>query len=319
MQRYILRRLLQSVLLLFLLSIGLFALIHLLGSPADLLVGRFDTPQARAALAAKYGLDKSLPEQYIAWITTLLHGDLGRSFASHELVAVEMGLRLPATLELIGTAITIALVVATLLGVVAAVRQYSVTDYTATFVAYFGISMPVFWFAFILQQIFGVLLRILPVFGIAGDNVGTNPADIFADRILHLILPASVLSLAYIAGWSRYLRSSMLDTVKQDYIRTARSKGLSPRLIFFRHALRNALIPFVTVIALTLPDLVGGATITETIFAWPGLGRLFFDSLTARDFPILLATMLLSSVAVILFNLLADLLYGVLDPRIRYS
>jgi peptide/nickel transport system permease protein len=160
----------------------------------------------------------------------------------------------------------------------------------------------------------------LPAFGQeSADSIGIGPIGIFSDYLMHLILPALVLSLQFVASWTRYVRSSMLDILNQDYIRTARSKGLRPRLIYFRHALRNALIPFVTVVALDFAGIASGAVITETIFAWPGIGRLFYDSLSSRDYPVLLTMLMLSAATVILVNLLVDIVYGLLDPRIRYS
>jgi len=180
--------------------------------------------------------------------------------------------------------------------------------------------MPVFWFGLILQEIFGVGLHWLPVFGnTSADTSGFSQADLILDRVEHLILPAIMLSVLFIATWSRYLRSSMLDVVKQDYVRTAKAKGLSSRAVFFRHALRNALIPLVTVVALSFGGIVGGAVVTETVFAWPGMGSLFFSALGLPDYPVLMAFLLLGSASVIAFNLLADILYAVIDPRIRYS
>lgn len=320
MRRYVIRRLLQAVVLLFILSIIFFLLIHAMGSPIDILIGPRVTKQTIQNLIHKYGLDQPLPVQYWDWLTTILRGNLGNSFLTGQPVIQELGSRLPATLELMGAGMGMALLVGLLLGVIAGARQYSITDYAVTVLSYLGISMPVFWFGLIVQELLGVQLHLFPVFGIASaDTTGFDQFQLVLDRLTHVISPALVLSLAYMANWSRYLRSSMLETVRQDYIRTARAKGLSPRVVFFRHALRNALIPFVTVVALNLPELVGGATITETIFAWPGIGQFFFGSLTGRDFPVLLGILLMVSVAVITFNLLADVIYGLLDPRISYS
>ncbi len=321
MRRYIIRRLLQAVLLLFLLSIGLFALIHLVpGGPERVFLAPHETQAERQAIIHAYGLDQPLPVQYIRWLGGILHGDFGVSFSDFQPVSSDIGARLPATFELFGAALSQALIVAILFGVISAVRQYSLTDYVLTTFSYLGLSMPVFWFALILQQIFGVDLHALPIFGRqAPDTTGFSSVDYFVDYFLHLVLPAIVLSLLFVAGWSRYLRSSMLDTVKQDYIRTARSKGLSYTTIFFRHALRNALIPFVTVVAIDFGGIASGAVVTETVFAWPGVGYFFFDALNDRNYPVLLALLLLAAASVILFNLIADVLYGVIDPRIRYS
>lgn len=319
MGRYIIRRLLQAIVMLLLLSVGFFALLHLIpGGPEAVLFNPRVPLSARAALRASYGLDKPLPEQFILWIWNVLHGNFGNSFADGQLVTSDIGVRAPYTFWLFVAAFSVALLVAIPLGVVAAVKQYSLTDYLATVLSYFGISMPIFFFALILQVVFGRFG--VPTFGAsAADTTGFSVLDNLEDRVIHLFLPTIALSLAFIAGWSRYLRSSMLDVIKQDYIRTARAKGLGGRIIFFRHALRNALIPLITQVALDFGFIAGGATITETVFGYPGLGRLFYDSLTARDYPILQAMLILGAASVIAFNLLADVLYAVVDPRIRYA
>ncbi len=321
MRRYVIRRLIQAVFILFLLSIGLFALIHAIpGGPDRVFLSPHQTEAARKAIIHNLGLDQPLPIQYWNWLKGALHGDFGVSFTDNQSVASDIFARFPATLELFAASLSLALVVSIIFGVVAAVRQYSLTDYTLTILSYLGISLPVFWFALILQTIFGVQLRLLPVFGQSSPVTnGFSFFDHVEDYAIHLILPAIVLSILFIAGWSRYLRSSMLDTVKQDYVRTARSKGLSSRVIFFRHALRNALIPFITVVAIDFGGIASGAVITETVFAWPGIGYLFYDALNDRDYPVLIAMLLLAAAFVIMFNLIADILYGVVDPRIRYS
>ena len=321
MRRYVIRRLAQAVLILFMLSIFLFWLIHAIpGGPTRVFLAPHETAQERAALIHKWGLDQPLPIQYLNWLKGAIRGDFGISLTDNQSVASDISSRLPATLELFAAALALALVISIIFGVVAAVRQYSLVDYTLTVVSYLGISLPVFWFALILQQIFGVHLQILPVFGnVSSDTTGFSAFDTVQDYLVHLILPAIVLSILFIAGWSRYLRSSMLDTIKQDYVRTARSKGLSSAAVFFRHALRNALIPFITVVAIDFGGIASGAVITETIFAWPGIGYFFYDSLTTENYPVLIAMLLLAAASVIFFNLVADVLYAVVDPRIRYS
>ena len=319
MGRYIIRRLLLAAVMLILLSIGFFALLHLLpGGPEAVLFSPRMTLADRLNLRHAYGLDKSVPEQYFSWVRSVLQGNFGNSFADGQPVTSEIGVRAPYTLWLFVAAFSVALLVSIPLGVIAAVKQYSLTDYLATVLSYFGISMPIFFFALMLQIAFGRFG--VPTFGAsAADTTGFSVFDNLQDRLLHLFLPTIALSLAFIAGWSRYLRSSMLDVIKQDYIRTARAKGLGSRMIFFRHALRNALIPFITQVAIDFGAIAGGATITETVFGYPGMGRLFFSSLTARDYPILQAMLILGAASVIIFNLLADVLYAVVDPRIRYS
>lgn len=307
--------------MLFIMSIVFFTLIHLIpGGPAAVLFSPHLSLAARQQLTHSYGLDQPVTVQYLTWIGKFLRGDFGSSFANGLPVSSEIVGRLPATLELLLSAFAFALVIAILLGVTAAVRQYSLTDYSTTVLAYIGISMPIFAFGVVLQEVFGVQLGWLPTFSNqSGVTTGFTATDFFVDGLLHLILPTVALSLLFIAVWSRYLRSSMLDVVKQDYIRTARAKGLSGRTVFFRHALRNALIPLTTQVAIDVGGIFSGAVITETVFAWPGLGRLFFDSLEARDYPVLLAMLMISTASVIFFNLVADVLYSVLDPRIRYS
>jgi peptide/nickel transport system permease protein len=301
-------------------SIVVFTLIHLIpgGAEAVFLNPRL-TGAARQAIAHNLGLDKPVYVQYLLWIKGAITGNFGNSFVDGQTVLSDVGARVGPTVELFGSALLFALILAIPLGVTSAVRQYSIVDYTITFFSYFGISMPIFFFAIIMQEIFAAKLGWLPDFGRSSDAVYASPFDYFLDYVLHLILPMIVLSLAFMAGWSRYMRASMLDVKRQDYMRTARSKGLGPVAILARHGLRNALIPVLTVVALDFGAIAGGAAVTETIFAWPGLGSFFIQSLTGRDYPVLMAMLLMSAVVVILFNLLADVLYGVLDPRIRYS
>lgn len=322
MRRYLIRRSLQAVVLLFIMSIVFFGLLHAIpgGGPEAVIVNPKMSLATRMAIRHKWGLDQPLPIQYLTWLQHILQGDFGISIGNGLPVAQEIAGRLGLTLELFGYTFAFALVVAILLGVFSAVRQYSVLDYAVTVLAYAGISMPVFWFALILQEIFGVQLHLLPIFGQASDDTtGFSAFDLWQDRFIHIILPVIVLSLLFIATWSRFLRSSMLDVIKQDYIRTARAKGLANRAVFFRHALRNALIPLITQVAIDFGGLAGGAVITETIFARPGLGTYFLNSLDLPDYPVLLALLLLGAASVIIFNLVGDVLYAVVDPRIRYS
>lgn len=320
MGRYIIRRLLQAIPLLIMVSIVVFTLIHLIpgGAEAVFLNPKL-TGAARQAIRHNLGLDQPVYVQYLLWIKGAVTGNFGHSFVDGQTVISDVGARVGPTVELFGSALLFALILAIPLGVTSAVRQYSIVDYTITFFSYFGISMPIFFFAIIMQEIFAAKLGWLPDFGRSSDAVFASPFDYFLDGLLHLILPMLVLSLAFMAGWSRYMRASMLEVKRQDYMRTARSKGLGPVAILARHGLRNALIPVLTVVAIDFGAIAGGAAVTETIFAWPGLGSFFIESLTGRDYPVLMAMLLMSAVMVILFNLLADVLYGVLDPRIRYS
>ena len=320
MGQYIMRRLLQAIPLLLLISVLMFALIHLLpGGPEAI----YDSPDldaaGRAAIRASLGLDAPLPVQYFRWITSSLTGNFGNSFATGQRVSDVFAERFPATLELFISAIILALVLSITLGTLSAVHQGKLTDYTITTVAYFGISMPVFLLGLFMQDIFGVTLHWLPTSGTATLGFTFSPFDTFLDHLLHLIMPMLVLSVSFTARWSRYLRSGMIEVTKQDYMRTGKAKGVAPVPLLLRHALRNAVIPLITIVAIDFGAVAGGATITEGVFAWPGMGTLFLNSLAKRDYPILLATLILSATLVVLFNLIADILYAVMDPRIRYA
>jgi peptide/nickel transport system permease protein len=317
MTRYVVRRLLQMIPLLFGISILLFAVIQAApGGPEAALLesDRFIDPEVIEAYRERLGVDQPVPVQYARWIGGALRGDLGVSFSTTRPVSEMIVERLPATLELMGASFLLAAVMAFVLGVVSAVRQYSWFDHFGTGVSFVGIAMPVFWFALILQLVFGVWLGWLPVAG-----TRTVGATSLGDHLLHLVLPATVLAFRYVAGWSRYLRASMLEVLRTDFIRTARAKGLAEGVVVWGHALRNAMIPVVSVMALNLAGLFSGAVITETIFAWPGIGRMFVQAMFARDYPLLMGILLLGSTMVVVFNLLADVIYGVLDPRIRYE
>jgi len=298
----------------------MFLLIHALpGGPEQVIFNPRLSAAGRAAIRARFGLDQPLYIQYLKWLGNAIVGDFGFSFVTNQPVSELLTERFPATLELFSFALVLALILAITIGVISAVRQGSVTDYGLTTLSYFGIAMPVFLLGLFAQNIFGVWLHILPVSGTSTLGFTYDPFNAFLDRFEHLILPMLVLAVSFIAGWSRYMRASMIEVSKQDYMRTARAKGVAPVPLLIRHALRNAVIPLITVVALDFGQVAGGATITEGVFAWPGMGLLFLDSLTNRDFPVLLAMLMISAVFVIGFNLIADLLYGVMDPRIRYS
>jgi peptide/nickel transport system permease protein len=320
MGRYIIRRVLQAIPLLFLLSIGMFTLLHLLpGGPEAVFYNPRLSAADRAALRRNFGLDDPLPVQYVKWAGSALTGNFGSSFNTNQPVSQVIAQRFPNTLELFAFALSLALVLAILLGVISAIRQGTITDYVLTTVSYFGIAMPVFLLGLFAQTIFGVQLQWLPTSGTATLGYTLDPFDAFVDHFQHLVLPMSVLAVSFIAGWSRYMRSSMIEVVKQDYMRTARAKGVSTVSLLFRHALRNAVIPLITIVALDFGTVAGGATITEGVFSWPGMGQLFLNALEIRDYPVLLAMLMIGAVFVIGFNLIADMLYAVMDPRIRYS
>ena len=274
-----------------------------------------------ARLRHNFGLDQPLPVRYVRWLALIVRGDLGYSTSNSETVVQAIVERLPATLLLTGTSFVLSLIIGVSIGIFAAVKPYSTVDYIVTTLAFFGQSMPVFWFALMLQLLFAVngvtafgYHFALPSAGISS----TDDVDI-GDRIVHLVLPTIVLSLVYIATWSRFTRSSMLEVIRTDYMRTAAAKGLDKMSIILRHGLKNALIPVVTIIALSLPGLFAGAVVTETIFAWPGMGRLFFNALGQFDFSLLMGYLLIVSFLVVFFNLVADVAYAWLDPRVKYD
>ncbi len=312
MSRYIAGRLAQGVILLFLVSVAIFTIIHKTpGGPALL-----NNPDVDPAVAREFrqalGLDDPIPVQYARWLKNVLRGNLGKSY-QHSLPTTRLiAGRIPNTLLLSGTALLLAVALAIPLGVISSVYRYSAVDYAATVTAFFGVSVPIFWLGILLIIVFSVELGWLPSAGMV--TVGA-PFSI-GDLLRHLIMPAAVLSTFPLAQLTRYTRSSMVEVLKQDYIRTARSKGLTEVLVLSRHALRNALIPVITVLGVLIPRLLSGTVITEAIFAWPGLGRLAVDSAITRDYPVIMGVTLLVSGMVIISNLLTDLAYAVLDPRI---
>lgn len=316
MARYVIRRIGQSLVLLVLVSMIGFALLHL--TPGGPLSQFALTPGMSAATLARIshamGLDRPLPVQYLDWASHLLRGDWGRSYRDQQPVLGIIVAHLWATLELMGSSTLLAIIFGTWVGVLGAIRRYSWADYLATIGAMIGLSIPTFWFGLVMIYIFSVWVGWLP----SGDMYSSGKAT-FIDYARHLILPCLVLTLVTIATWSRYMRASMLDVIAQDYIRTARAKGLRRQAVLWRHALRNALLPMITIAGLQLPTLLGGALVTETVFTWPGMGRLFLDSIGYRDYPVVMGLLMFSAILVLIGNLLADLLYSLADPRIRLS
>lgn len=314
--RYLIQRVLGAIPLLIGVSLIIFTILHL--APGDPLSVYAENPavtqEALDHIRESFGLDRPLPEQYVRWFTSFIRGEWGYSMRTNNPAFSDALSRLPATVLLSGSAFVLALIIALPLGIVSAVKRYTWIDHTATFFSFLGISTPVFWLGLMAQLAFAVELRWLPSAGMSTVGDGS-----FLDQLRHLILPASVLSLAFVAGWSRYVRSSMIEVLDLDYVRTARAKGLREWAVVNRHALKNALIPVVTVVALDFAVLFSGAVITETIFAWPGLGRLFVESMTGRDYPVLLGLLMFGSFGLILINLVTDLLYASLDPRVRYT
>lgn len=317
MFKYIVKRILLAIPMLIGVSIIIFALVQFM--PGDPIEMYMENPNVSPELVQKtreyYGLDKPIPVQYVNWAKNMLKGDWGISYNSKRPVLELILEKLGPTVELTLTAFVFALVIAIPLGVFSAIKKNTLFDYVGTTLTFLGISMPVFWFGLMLQLLFSVELGWLPSAGrvTLGSGGGT-----LLDIIRHLILPGFVLSLIYIASWSRYARNNYSEVLGQDYIRTARAKGLKESTILGGHALRNAVIPLVTVITLDIPVLFSGAVVTETIFSWPGMGYFFMDSINKRDYPVLMGILMISATLVIISNLLADVLYAVLDPRIKY-
>ena len=309
----ILRRLVATIPVLLLVTAGVFALIHLTpGDPIDAMMAESVDDSVKRELRRDLGLDRPLYLQYATWMGRLLQGDLGRSIRNREPVIENVGRRIKPSLQLAGLAMAISLLVATPIGILSAARRNSTLDRFGTSFALFGICMPNFLIALLLIFLFGVTLRWLPISGYV------DPMEELWDGLRSLALPAITLGLALAAVITRTLRSSMLEALSEDYIRTARAKGLSDGAVIRRHALKNALIPVVTVLGLQLGTLIGGAVITEYVFALPGVGRLVVDAVFARDYPLVQGVVLLIAVGFILSNLIVDLLYGWIDPRIRH-
>jgi peptide/nickel transport system permease protein len=318
------RRTLQAIPLLIAISVILYGILYNMpGGPlAPYLQNPHITPADIARLKHNLGMDQPVPIQYLKWLGHILTGDMGYSTSNSEPVLQALLERLGATLELMGASLFISIVVGVTAGIVSAVYRYSVLDYVITTVAFFGQSMPVFWFALMMQLAFAVHGIPLPFgYQIQLPSAGIGSSDTFnlGDRLEHLVLPTVVLSFLSIALYSRFMRSSLLEVLGTDYMRTAAAKGLSFPTILLKHGLKNALIPVVTVIALSLPTLLSGAIITETIFAWPGMGRLFINALNQSDLALLMGYLLLVAFLVVFSNLLADVVYAWLDPRVKYD
>lgn len=325
MLTYATRRLLQAIPIMFLLSVFLFGIVRLMpGGPlAQAERNPSVTAEKLAALRVRLGIDQPLPIQYAKWIKAfVLEGDWGYSIKFRRPVAEMIWERLPATLLLFGVGFLVTLLVAVPIGVYSAIKPYSFFDNLITTLSFAGQSVPVYWFGLLLILVFYLTLQNPfgdgPMFPVGGMHTIGKEGDV-ADLIWHMVLPIVAVSVGWVAWYSRFLRSSMRDVLNEDFIRTARAKGLPFRTVNFKHALRNALLPLVTLMALDLPAIFGGAVFIETIFSWPGMGRLFWDAARGRDYPVLLATVMIQAALILLFNLVADILYGFLDPRIRYD
>jgi peptide/nickel transport system permease protein len=332
--RYILRRAIGLIPILFGVSAAAFLLIHLLpGDPALVYLGEHASPAAIKRVQHEFGLDQPLPVQYAIYLWDVVRGNFGQSLDSHRPVIVEFWPRFPATIELTLGAIVVALLVGIPIGLLSASRPNSILDRLGMGVALTGVSVPVFWLGLMLVYIFSVYLHVLPTTGQLGvlyslkpitridilDGLLTGNFSAAGDALRHLVLPSITLSTYSMAIIARMTRASMLDALHQDYIRTAYAKGLAGQAVVIGHGLRNALLPVITVIGLQVGSLLTGAILTETIFSWPGVGRFMYDSILFRDYPVILAGILLFSIVFVLVNLFVDVLYAFLDPRIRYA
>jgi peptide/nickel transport system permease protein len=318
MIRYLLGRLLEMVPLLLGLSAILFLILALApGDPIDLMLanaprtGNVDVAQLKRA----YGLDQPIPVRYVKWLGRLVQGDMGWSLQDRTPVREMILERLPRSLLLMGTGLLIAIMVAVPVGVYAALRQYSPGDYLVSIISFVGFSVPLFWMGLGLIYIFSVKLRWLPAGGLPPNSGAAGTVA----GLRYLILPMVVIALYNMAGLMRYTRSAMLEVVRQDYVRTARAKGLAERSVIVRHAVRNALMPVITVLALMLPGLFGGAPVTESVFSWPGIGQLLVQSVLAGDLVVAQGVLLVLSFMVLVAGLLADVLYALVDPRVRFD
>jgi peptide/nickel transport system permease protein len=343
MTSYIIRRFLQGIPLLLIISIILFALMMSTGDPVATMGGRRVTRASDyERLKRQLGLDKPIYTQYFYWLVGntwtkvdldgdgiaetpgtrlgILRGDFGNSLVNRKPVMQVIGERIPNTLILMLSGELIVIIGALVVGVYSALRQYSLLDHAVTTLSFIGYSMPIFFIALLLMFIFAVLFKrwglpYLPTVGMFDPQVGKSIGQV----LYHMVLPVISMSVVSLASYSRYIRSTMLDVLNQDYIRTARSKGLSNRTVIFVHALKNASLPIATIVGLDLPFLLGGAVVTERIFAWPGMGRLFLDHVSRADTPVVMGILMLVAVAVVVFQIITDVIYAWLDPRIRYD
>ena len=324
MATYALRRVLQTIPILFIISILLFLMVR--AAPGGPLTAARRNPNISKeqieAMEEKLGLNDPLPVQYGRWLSGMLQGEMGDSIKFRRPVSDMIAERIPNTLTLVGASFFVTLLLAIPIGILSARKPYSTFDYAMTTVTFIGQAIPVYWLGLGLIVVFYVLLKnpftgdpLFPVGGMNSRGQEGNPLD----TLWHLVLPVSALSLGWIAWYSRFLRSSMMDVLHEDYIRTAKAKGLADRGVHYKHALQNAILPLVTLIALDLPSLFAGALFVETIFSWPGMGRLFWDAAKGRDYPVLLGVVMITATLIIVCNIIADLAYGWLDPRGKYD
>jgi peptide/nickel transport system permease protein len=318
MGTYIVRRLLINIPVFFGITVLVFVFVAL--APGDA-AAAYSRPELRLdpaqllAVRARFGLDQPLPVRYLSWLANTLQGNLGYSTTNGQAVLTSVFRALQASTVLTGTAIFGGLFIGVPLGILSATRQYSKVDLLLTGLTFLGISIPSFLLGLGGLWILGVVLKLVPI---AGMSTPGRPTDFF-DFLRHLILPASILGFGYAALFMRYTRAAMLEVIHSDYITTARSKGLSNRVVIGRHAFRNALIPIITILALSLPEIVGAAVVTEQVFTWPGVGLLMVQGINSRDYLVIMGVAIFIAVAVLVFNLIADIAYAYVDPRVRYT
>lgn len=314
---YALRRILTAIPLLLVITVIIFTMLQFTpGDPLDAYIppDQVVSAEQRQAIKEQLGLDQPKPVQYLKWLGNAVQGDLGYRIKNGEPVSRELGRRLPPTLLLMGSGMGLGIVLGILFGIVAAVKRYTTLDNFLTLLAFLGISTPAFLAGLLGMYLFALKLRWFPAGGYQTPGDGS-----VLDILRHLILPAMILSMLYVAILMRYTRSSVLEVINQDYVRTARAKGINYSMVVSKHVLRNALIPVVTVIGANIANLIGGAVFLESIFSWPGTGQLYLDAIDARDYPMIMGTTLVLAAVILFANLLTDLAYGLIDPRIRYS
>ena len=322
LRNYVIRRLILIIPTFFLISAIVFTLIHLApGDPVMVMVSRHGLPQeTQDRIREELGLNEPVPVQYAMWVGKLLRGDFGFSYVTGRNVLEWISNKIPATVELILTAEIISIIIAVTLGVIAAVKHYSLTDAACSVTALVGYSAPSFWIAVIAILVFSMILKWLPPANMYTVGViWGSPLDAFVDHLKHLIMPTSILVLGWTAYLFRMVRSSMLEVLNQDFIMTARAKGVKERVVIYKHALRNALLPVITYLGFSIGFLLGGAAVIENIFAWPGLGEFIVMVASNRDYPALMGITMIISIMVLIANLCADITYAIVDPRIRYD
>ncbi|MBR1709732.1 MAG: ABC transporter permease [Clostridia bacterium] len=314
MLKYIIKKILLAIPVLLGITIIDYFIMSIAGSPLDMMVGPRVTRESLAIRAAQWGLDQPVWLQYLSWLNQVLHGNLGYSYKSYQPVADLIGSHIAPTLLLTGTALLIGMLIAIPLGIYSAVHRYQKRDYTLIGLSFGASSIPSFFLALLLIYLFTVRLGLLPSSGMYTPGTGGDALDI----IRHMIMPVIILAVPIVGNNVRYIRSAVLEILEMDYLRTAKAKGIGHRLVINKHALRNALLPIITVIGMEIPVLFGGSIIIEQIFSWPGLGLITMNAITSRDYPVIMGICLLSGVVVLAANLITDILYAIADPTIKY-